>query len=64
MKITVKSCQDCERMFMVSKNIINGKFCRICRTKIQRQSESKLSDYLHRKYNNKIIGVNEWWYTY
>ena len=59
MKRTVKSCQDCERMFMVYKNMINGKYCKICRTKIQRQSESNLSEYIQMKYNNKLIGVNE-----
>jgi len=58
MKRTVKPCCNCQRMFVVYNNIINGLFCKICRIKKQKETEIKLSEYMQMKYNKKIIGVN------
>ena len=58
MKRTVKTCQECERFFLVKYNMIIGDFCKICRIKIQRKAEFKLSEYMQIKYNKELIGVN------
>jgi len=52
MKRTVKSCQKCEKIYIVLSNIVNGEFCKICRTKIQKKSKIKLSEYMELKFNN------------
>jgi rRNA maturation endonuclease Nob1 len=52
MKRTVKSCHECGKVYMVFSNLVNGEFCKICRTKIQRKSKIKLSEYMELKFNN------------
>ncbi len=52
MKRTVKSCDNCKRLYKVYTNIVNGEYCKFCRMKMQNKSETKLSEYLHIKYNN------------
>ena len=58
MKKTVKSCCNCERMFIVYVNVSNGQLCKMCRRKKQRETEIKLSEYLQIKYKKKIMGVS------
>ena len=57
MKRTVKPCCDCNRMFIVYNNVINGHFCKICRMKKQKETENKLHEYIRVKYNKKIMEI-------
>ena len=52
MKRTVKSYQECRKIYMVFSNLVNGEFCKICRTRIQKESKVKLSKYMDLKFNN------------
>ena len=54
MKRTVKSCANCNKIFILYINSINGEYCKRCRTMKQKISELKLSDYMQVKYRYDI----------
>ena len=55
MKRTVKTCNECSKLFIVYSNVANGEVCKNCRSLKQKKDEDRLLEYLQSKYGNNSL---------